>query len=104
MLDSRTPPTRRIRRGALIRIQKDDHDDWQIVQLPEAEGAFISVNPQDGAVRSLVVGFDFNRSQYNHVTQPCRQPGSGFKPFTHFSALETGFPPATVFNTAPDTV
>src|SRR5256712_10584451 len=46
MLDSRTPPTRRIRRGALIRIQKDDHDDWPIVQLPEAEGAFISVNPQ----------------------------------------------------------
>src|SRR5258708_5141363 len=47
MLDSRTPPTRRIRRGAVIRIQKDEHDDWQIVQLPEAEGAFISVNPQD---------------------------------------------------------
>src|SRR5947209_6866655 len=61
MLDSRTPPTRRIRRGAVIRIQKDDHDDWQIVQLPEAEGAFISVNPQDGAVRSLVGGFDADR-------------------------------------------
>src|SRR6266705_1835107 len=101
MLDSRTPPTRRIRRGALIRIQKDDHDDWQIVQLPEAEGAFISVNPQDGAVRSLVGGFDFNRSQYNHVTQAWRQPGSGFKPFIYSSALEKGFTPATVINDAP---
>src|SRR5256712_1823364 len=101
MLDSRTPPTRRIRRGALIRIQKDDHGDWQIVQLPEAEGAFISVNPQDGAVRSLVGGFDFNRSQYNHVTQAWRQPGSGFKPFIYSSALEKGFTPATVINDAP---
>src|SRR6266851_2975797 len=101
MLDSRTPLTRRIRRGALIRIQKDDHDDWQIVQLPEAEGAFISVNPQDGAVRSLVGGFDFNRSQYNHVTQAWRQPGSGFKPFIYSSALEKGFTPATVINDAP---
>jgi len=101
MLDSRTPPTRRIRRGAVIRIQKDEHDDWQIVQLPEAEGAFISVNPQDGAVRSLVGGFDFNRSQYNHVTQAWRQPGSGFKPFIYSSALEKGFTPATVINDAP---
>src|SRR5437773_2201037 len=101
MLDSRTPLTRRIRRGAVIRIQKDDHDDWQIVQLPEAEGAFISVNPQDGAVRSLVGGFDFNRSQYNHVTQAWRQPGSGFKPFIYSSALEKGFTPATVINDAP---
>src|SRR5438094_4607796 len=101
MLDSRTPPTRRIRRGAVIRIQKDDHDDWQIVQLPEAEGAFIAVNPQDGAVRSLVGGFDFNRSQYNHVTQAWRQPGSCFKPFIYSSALEKGFTPATIINDAP---
>jgi len=39
-------------------------------------------------VRSLVGGFDFNRSQYNHVTQAWRQPGSGFKPFIYSSALE----------------
>src|SRR5712672_907838 len=101
MLDSRTPPTRRIRRGAVIRIQKDERGDWQIVQLPEAEGAFISANPQNGAVRSLVGGFDFNRSQYNHVTQAWRQPGSGFKPFIYSSALEKGFTPATVINDAP---
>src|SRR6266853_1320948 len=101
MLDSRTPPTRRIRPGAVIRIQKDEADNWQIIQLPEAEGAFISANPQDGAVRSLVGGFDFNRSQYNHVTQAWRQPGSGFKPFIYSSALEKGFTPATVINDAP---
>ncbi|HEX4798738.1 MAG TPA: penicillin-binding protein 1A [Burkholderiales bacterium] len=101
MLDSRTPPNRRIQRGAVIRIQKDDGKNWQIVQIPDTEGAFISVNPQDGAVRSLVGGFDFNRSQYNHVTQAFRQPGSGFKPFIYSSALEKGFTPATVINDAP---
>jgi penicillin-binding protein 1A len=101
MLDSRTPPNRRIRRGAVIRIQKSDGKNWQIVQIPDTEGAFISVNPQDGAVRSLVGGFDFNRSQYNHVTQAMRQPGSGFKPFIYSSALEKGFTPATVVNDAP---
>ncbi len=101
MLDARTPPNRRIRRGAVIRIQKDDKDSWQILQLPEAEGAFISLNPQNGAIRSLVGGFDFNRSQYNHVTQAWRQPGSGFKPFIYSAALEKGFTPATVINDAP---
>lgn len=101
MLDNRTPANRRIRRGAIIRIQKDAKNNWQIVQIPEAEGAFISVNPQDGAVRSLVGGFDFSRSQYNHVTQAWRQPGSGFKPFIYSAALEKGFTPATVINDAP---
>ena len=101
MLDNRTPLNRRIRRGAIIRIQKDAKNNWQIVQIPEAEGAFISVNPQDGAVRSLVGGFDFSRSQYNHVTQAWRQPGSGFKPFIYSAALEKGFTPATVMNDAP---
>jgi penicillin-binding protein 1A len=101
MLDRRAPPNQRIRRGAVIRIQKAGKDAWQIVQLPEAEGAFISVTPQDGAVRSLVGGFDFDRSQYNHVTQAYRQPGSGFKPFIYSAALEKGFTPATVINDAP---
>lgn len=101
MLDSRTPPNRRVLRGAVIRIQMDASGNWQITQLPETEGAFISLNPQDGAVRSLVGGFDFNRNQYNHVTQAWRQPGSGFKPFIYSSALEKGFTPATVINDAP---
>jgi penicillin-binding protein 1A len=105
MLDPRTPIARRIRPGAVIRIQKgvqkDGKDNWQIVQIPDAEGAFISANPQDGAVRSLVGGFDFNRNQFNHVTQAWRQPGSGIKPFIYSSALEKGFTPATVINDAP---
>jgi penicillin-binding protein 1A len=101
MLEEKTPPNKRIRRGAIIRIAKDDKGRWQILQLPEAEAAFVSVNPQNGAVRSLVGGFDFNRQKFNHVTQAWRQPGSGIKPFIYSGALEKGFTPATVINDAP---
>ncbi len=101
MLEDKAPPNKRIRRGAIIRINKDEKGRWQVLQLPEAEAAFISVNPQDGAVRSLVGGFDFNRNKFNHVTQAWRQPGSGFKPFIYSAALEKGFTPATIINDAP---
>ena len=94
-------PQKRIRRGAVIRVQRDDKDDWQITQLPEVEAAFVSLDPQDGAIRALVGGFDFNRNKFNHVTQAWRQPGSAFKPFIYSAALEKGFTPATVINDAP---
>jgi len=100
-LSDHTPPNRRIRRGAVIRIQKEDKGGWQIVQLPEVEAAFLGLDPKTGAIRSLVGGFDFNRSQYNHVTQAWRQPGSSFKPFIYSASLEKGFTPATVLNDAP---
>jgi len=101
MLEDKAPPNKRIRRGAIIRIAKGEKGHWQILQLPAAEAAFISLNPEDGAVRSLVGGFDFNRNKFNHVTQAWRQPGSGFKPFIYSAALEKGFTPATVINDAP---
>jgi penicillin-binding protein 1A len=69
--------------------------------MPQAEAAFISVDPDDGAILSLVGGFDFDRNKYNHVTQALRQPGSSFKPFIYSAALEKGFTPATVINDAP---
>jgi penicillin-binding protein 1A len=100
-LDDKAAPNKRIRRGAIVRLARDDKGNWQIAQLPEVESAFVSVNPQDGSIRSLVGGFDFNRSKYNHVTQAWRQPGSGFKPFIYSAALEKGFTTATVVNDAP---
>lgn len=94
-------PKSRLRRGALIRVQKDDKGSWQILQLPQIEAALVSVVPQDGAIRALVGGFDFYRSKFNHVTQAWRQPGSSFKPFIYSAALEKGFTAATVINDAP---
>ncbi|UJP06340.1 MAG: penicillin-binding protein 1A [Nitrosomonas sp.] len=86
--------------GALIRIQKDK-DNWHIVQLPEIEAALVALDPNDGAIRALIGGFDFQRNQFNHVTQAWRQPGSSFKPFIYSAALEKGFTPATIINDAP---
>jgi penicillin-binding protein 1A len=100
-LDSKTPPRKRIRRGAVIRVQRDAHGGWEIAQQPEAEAAFISIDPHDGAVRALIGGFDFDRNKYNHVTQAWRQPGSAFKPFVYSAALEKGYTPATVFEDEP---
>ncbi len=91
----------RIRPGSLIRVQKDDKGQWQITQLPQAEAAFVAANPKNGAIYALVGGFDFNRSQFNHVTQAWRQPGSSIKPFIYSAALEKGFSPASVINDAP---
>src|SRR5262245_19707957 len=49
----------RIRRGAVIRVARDDKGQWSIVQMPQIEAAFISLRPNDGAIFSLVGGFDF---------------------------------------------
>lgn len=92
---------RQIRVGSLIRVQKDESGAWKIVQLPQVEAAFVSGSPRDGAIYSLVGGFDFNLNQFNHVTQAWRQPGSSFKPFIYSAALEKGFTPASVINDAP---
>jgi penicillin-binding protein 1A len=68
-ISEKTPPNRRIRRGAIVRIQKDEKGAWQVLQLPEVEAAFMALDPQTGAVRALVGGFDFARNKYNHVTR-----------------------------------
>lgn len=91
----------RIRRGAIIRLSQDEKNRWQISQLPVVESAFVAADPRSGAIRALVGGFDFNRNQFNHVTQALRQPGSSFKPFVYSAALEKGFTAATVINDAP---
>jgi penicillin-binding protein 1A len=101
MLGEKATPAQRIRRGSVIRIQKDEKGRWQVAQLPAVEAALVSVDPRDGAMRALVGGFDFNRNQYNHAVQALRQAGSSFKPFVYSAALEKGFTAATVVNDAP---
>ena len=100
-LADKAAPNIKIRRGALIRVAKTPKGTWEITQLPEVEGAFVALDPRDGAIRALVGGFDFEKNKFNHVTQAWRQPGSSFKPFIYSAALEKGFTPATVINDAP---
>ncbi len=84
-----------------MRLVKDDEKQLAITQLPQVEGALVSLVPQDGAIRALVSGFDFNKNKFNHVTQAWRQPGSSFKPFIYSAALDKGLGPATVISDAP---
>ncbi len=74
---------------------------WMLSQMPVAEAAFVAIDPEDGAIETLVGGFSFLRSKFNRVTQSNRSPGSGFKPFLYSAAFEHGFTPASVVNDAP---
>lgn len=100
-LSDKAAPNIKLRPGAMVRITKATKGGWEITQLPEVEGAFVSIDPRDGAIHALVGGFDFNKNKFNHVTQAWRQPGSSFKPFIYSAALEKGFTPMTVVNDAP---
>lgn len=101
MIDDKAPANKRLRRGAVIRLVKDEKGVWQVSQLPEIESAFVAASPIDGGVRALVGGFDYNRNKFNHVTQAWRQPGSSFKPFIYSAAIDKGFTPASVVNDEP---
>jgi penicillin-binding protein 1A len=86
--------------GEVIRV-REVAEGWALAQVPEVQGALVSMDPMSGAVRALVGGYDFATNQYNHVLQAARQPGSGFKPFVYSAALHHGVTPASVFMDAP---
>ena len=100
-LSDKAAPNIKIRPGAVIRVVKTEKGSWEATQLPEVEGAFLALDPRDGAIKALVGGFDFAKNKFNHVTQAWRQPGSSFKPFVYSASLEKGFTPSTVINDAP---
>ncbi len=87
--------------GDIIYIAQERGANWRLVQMPEAQGAFVSLDPQDGAVAALIGGFDYYASNYNRAVQARRQPGSALKPFLYSAALERGFTPASIINDAP---
>lgn len=74
---------------------------WHMLQIPKAQAALVALNPNNGAIKSLIGGLDFNQSHFNRATQAKRQPGSNFKPFIYTAALENGFTPASIINDAP---
>lgn len=104
-LSEKDPAKRKLKPGAIIRVFKSastkDDNGWRIAQLPQVESALVAMDPETGAIRALVGGFDFNRNKFNHVTQARRQPGSSFKPFVYSAALEKGFTAATIVEDEP---
>ncbi len=87
--------------GDLIRLRPQDKGGYQLAQIPQAQAALIALAPDDGAIESLVGGFDFYAGKFNRATQGRRQAGSGFKPFLYSAALDAGFTPASIILDAP---
>ncbi|MGE8360797.1 penicillin-binding protein 1A [Pseudomonas sp.] len=87
--------------GDLIRVQRQADGTLRFVQLPAAQSALVSLDPQNGAIRALVGGFSFEQSNYNRAVQAKRQPGSSFKPFIYSAALDSGYTAASLVNDAP---
>lgn len=87
--------------GDVVRIYRDADGLWHLGQLPEVQGALTSLDPNDGAIKALVGGFDFHQSKFNRAVQARRQAGSSFKPFIYSAALEKRYTAATVINDAP---
>ena len=89
-----------LKAGDVIRVRPAENG-WTFAQLPDVEGALVSLDPNDGSIVALAGGFDFYRSKFNRATQAERQPGSAFKPFIYSAALEHGYTPASIINDAP---
>ncbi|MCG5493532.1 penicillin-binding protein 1A [Ectothiorhodospira variabilis] len=88
--------------GHVIRVMRGEGGEgWSLAQVPAVEGAIVALDPEDGAVRALVGGYDFFRSNFNRAVRAERQPGSAFKPFIYSAGLAHGHSPASVFNDAP---
>ncbi|WP_186828345.1 penicillin-binding protein 1A [Pseudomonas chlororaphis] len=87
--------------GDLIRVQRQADNSLKFRQIPVVQGALVSLDPQNGAIRSLVGGFAFEQSNYNRAMQAKRQPGSSFKPFVYSAALDNGYTAASLVNDAP---
>jgi len=87
--------------GDIVRIDKLPEDKWRLSQVPNVEGALVSLDPKDGAIMALLGGFDFRKSNFNRVTQAERQPGSNLKPFNYSAALNKGYTAASLINDAP---
>ncbi len=87
--------------GDIVRLKRGPDGNWQLAQIPEVQGALVSLDTHTGAIQALVGGYDFHLSKFNRVTQAERQPGSSFKPVIYSAALEKGYTAASLINDAP---
>jgi penicillin-binding protein 1A len=89
-----------LKSGQLIWIKKSA-ESWELAQIPAVNAALVSLDSDNGAIKAIVGGYDFNLSKFNRATQALRQLGSNIKPFIYASTLEQGLTMATLLNDAP---
>lgn len=90
-----------LRRGDVIYVEHRPKVGWRPISFPKIQGAFVALDPRNGAIKALVGGFDFQQSDFNRAVQAWRQPGSTFKPFIYAAALERGITPQTQVSDQP---
>jgi penicillin-binding protein 1A len=86
--------------GDIVRIRWQE-ETAAFSQVPLAQAALVSLDPQDGSIEALAGGFSFGQSNYNRAIQAKRQPGSSFKPFIYSAALDAGYTAASLVNDSP---
>ena len=84
-----------------LKSTANDTIRFRLDQTPAVEGALIAIDPRTGAVRAMVGGYEFERSQFNRALLAIRQPGSAFKPVIYATAIDQGMTPATLVLDAP---
>jgi len=89
-----------LRLGDLIYLSEMD-GNYYLDQVPDAEVAFISTNPSNGAVKTYIGGLNFSKSNFDRVKQSYPQAGSSFKPFIYASAFANGYRASDKINDAP---
>ncbi|HET6309294.1 MAG TPA: PBP1A family penicillin-binding protein [Rhodopila sp.] len=95
-----TGPAQKARAAALAQLPPQANRAT-LRQIPQVQGALVSLDVQTGRVLAMVGGWSFDQSQFNRVTQANRQPGSSFKPIVYLTALEKGVSPSQRFLDAP---
>ena len=89
------PQTQRHAEIATKKVMDDMAKGFKTTQI-----ALVAMTPE-GAVKAMIGGMNYGKSQYNRVTQALRQPGSTFKPFVYLAGLESGLTPDSHFSDEP---
>jgi len=87
--------------GKAIRLLQHEDGSYQLTQLPAIQGALVALNSYNGAILSMVGGFEYYQSKFNRATQAKRQIGSNIKPFIYAAALSKGYTASSLINDAP---
>lgn len=91
-----------VKAGDIVHVSPNQEGtSWSLVQVPKIEGSLVSLEPDTGALKAAVGGFDFDKSKFNRAIQGYRQPGSTIKPLVYTAALEKGFHPNTLISDDP---
>lgn len=86
-----------VERGLKEMEGRENYEKGQV----QVQGALFAMDAKTGAIRAMVGGRNFQRSEFNRATQSRRQPGSAFKPLIYTAAFDKGMTPSTVIVDAP---